>query len=420
MRILLFLLCFCFSGIFFFFSKADNWISQLDSIFFSPIIVALFFFFFGITCFLYFSPTKPISLNQWPTESLLNIPKIREILHLFVTKYMYYIGIALFYIALYFVFLSFGGWAKYFPYLLLVLNIGVILLFFITHKFSILRDILKINTITFSCFYILYYTLSLLTGAAFFISIDLVNTTFIFLLFFLLFFFETPKEKRYISDPIVTLYFVLYTFIVCLFYGSFFISSLLLWMSFWTAILGLLVFYVPESLHFFRNSLKLLRSIGVIFTCCSLSFSFLYIYAEGLSFFSVFIIVVLSIFNGRIHFLYQNYLSLFFSYFAIFFLFSYTHLSHVFVWSYKEIILLLNYGIISSSLILYTYIYQLQYTQDVYFIHSFAYVVNIFWITTFFLFVWFDILFIWIILFFESIFILSSYYKLNTLHLWQK
>ena len=120
-------------------------------------------------------------------------------------------------------------------------------------------------------------------------------------------------------------------------------------------------------------------------------------------------------FNLDVHNKYQNYISLCFSFLGSFFLIYFLFFRYFYVGEYKNFILLSLFLLLAFGVLVYTYMKTLKNTPDYYFFHIFSYLINIFWVISFFVLSDFHILYLWIILLLESIFIFMSYYKLNSL-----
>ena len=133
---------------------------------------------------------------------------------------------------------------------------------------------------------------------------------------------------------------------------------------------------------------------------------------------NIFIFLILAYgvaFNFDVHKRFQNYVSLCFSFIWSFFLTYFLFFRYFYTWTHKEIVFVSIFLLIAFWVIVYTYMKPMKHIQDYYFFHIFSYLINIFWVISFFVLVDFHILYLWIILLLESIFIFMSYYKLNSL-----
>lgn len=418
MRFLLFFLCLCFSGIFFLFTKLPSASIPWESLLGNTLFESLFFLVLWFVLFFYFSSGSPYNYDNDRDSKLpyINWRTLWKYIFTFFRQHLYQLWCILFYISIYLIFSSFE--TPYFSYLIFFLNILVFSLFFLTDRFFILKDFLKINTILFSFIYILFYVYILASGKNFFTTIDFVNSFSILGLFGLLLSFAHPKERKTQSDPVLVSYFSLYIALWWVFYMSYITNSILLSFSLFLFIIWVVLFYLPEKVFFLKNSRKNLRHIGLIFLYISAIFSMIFSY---ISWENILILLTLLLWiwiHYNVHRLYQNYISFFFSFLNFFFLYCYIFFIYFYGW--QEILLITNFFIVSFSFVIYTYFNTQKYIYDTYFIHIFSYIVNLFGVTLFLVFSDFNIFNLWVILLLESMFIFLSYYKLNPRLLWKK
>jgi len=411
MRFILAILCFIFSGIFYFFSSffSENTIKSFS---WNLTFETLFFLILGIFFFFYFGTWKKTLYDneEKQKKSYINWNSIWKITKKFFKKYLYYFGFLFFYTAIYFIFFSFE-WGT-FSYFIFALNIIVLSLFFITNRLFILKDFLKVNTVVFSFIYIIFFIYIFLTKNNFFITIDFINSLWIILLFIIFLWSKNFQKKHKENDPMLISYFSFYSLIFGTFYIDYILKSPLLSISIFSFFLGIILFYLPQISKFFLWSKKYLRTIGILFLYISSFYSIIYIFQEWVQSFLLFSLIIGIFFHMRVHFLYQNYISLIFGFLNFFFLFSYFFFTYFYIWEQKDMLFLINYMILAFSFIFYTYINTAKYLYDTYFIHIFSYIVNVFWVVGFFVFSEIHIFNLWIIMLLESIFVFLSYYKL--------
>ena len=162
-------------------------------------------------------------------------------------------------------------------------------------------------------------------------------------------------------------------------------------------------------------SKKILKTLSLIFLYIASFSGMFFLFQEAFSFIVYICLLFSGTFNYLIHRHYQNYISFSISFWVLFFLFSYSFFEVFYTGEQKNFLLIINFFLVSFSMLLYTYFFKLKYLYDYFFVHIFAYIVNLFWVFSFLYFVGFDILYLWVILLLESIFVFLSYYKLNSL-----
>lgn len=419
MRFLLLFLCIGFSGIFYVFSYLFQSQNSLESLFFDSKIGMGAFLFLGVILFLYFSATKPIQIDDSSKEPIINTQEILAYIKIFFRKYIYYIGFLFFYGAWYLILLWIGKGERFFSYGIFFLNIGIFLLFFLTGKFFILRDFLKINTLVFSGLYIIYYLFFLIFWIQEFVWIEFLNSVLLFCLLLLFLTFKKPDERQWKSDPVILVYFSIYLFLWAVFYGNFLFSSVSLSFCFFAFVVWIVLFYLPSYASFFKNSFLPIRITATFFVAISLLSSVFAILQGQWNIIPVMVIILWSMFSFWVHYLYQNYFSLCCGFLSLFALFSTFYFSYVYV-TWQENIFLWIYIATAFILVLITYVYRLKYHFDTLFFHVFAYIMNVFALGGYFFITNIDILHIGIILLIESFFIFFSYYKINLLYQWSQ
>ncbi len=419
MRFLLFFLCSLFSGIFYVFGNISGntkyGITNLNAESFSGnlFIESGIFLVLWILLFFYFSskfPNTPLQHEideSQEEESSLNLASISHHTRTFFRKYLYYIGFIFFYVSLYLIFVALG-WS--FSYCVFFLNLLVFCLYFLTDKFYIFKDFIKINTILFSLIYLLFYIAGLSWVKESFTIIDFINNGAIITLFLIFLSIENSDGEQ---DTWLVSYFCFYILVSGVFYVNYIFSIPLVSLALVSFTLGTILFFVPEYTNLLSNNKKVLRYVSLIFLYTSILSSMGVVMIYGMSFIPLTILLTNIWFQFSIHEKYENYVSLFFSFLSFFFLYSYTFFQVFYVGDHKNTLLLINFLLLSFSFIGYSYVHVPKYYYDTYAIIVFAYIVNIFWVTLFFILSGFNILTVWLVLMIESFFVFSSYYKLN-------
>ncbi len=436
MNFLLFLISGIFAVIFFVFYKINLWENitlwgqnhfiGISSISGNLLIESLVFLFIGILFFITFSSFsffRKKSLEEWEQEEYIEKESLFQKFSftLFLKKYLYYIGFIFFYSSIFLILKSF--WIEDFSYFILFLNIIILILFFITSKAELFRDFIKINTILFSLYYIVFYIYSLFfidNGA---ILIDIINTLFILSFFIINFYSDSKILQRRDSDSVLVLYFFLYIFIVFSYYAKTLLNfpwkEFLYVIIFAWFIFNIFIYFFLQKVRFLKNSKYVLRALSFLFIYISVLFwVFMLIdttWWVNLKNSTVWIILFYSIiFNTFVHQKYQNYISFFFSLFTgiflIYFISSkYCTIQEIYFMKWEIIITFF----ISLSLVAFTYIHKLKYSFDYFFLHICAYLVNFLWIIYYFYYADFVVLDFWIILLLDSILVFLSYFKLK-------
>ena len=419
MSVLLFLVTALYSFIFYRFYLLSGWWNVLsnsskqlyffDSFFWNIAIESSIFLVLSLFFLYFFSRFRGI----WSKSLNVSWSDVSWVSRVFFKDYLYYIWFLFFYTSIYLIFKNFD--VVNFSFFVLFINIVILSLFLVTNKFFIFKDFIKINTILFSLAYIFSYAYIFFTGNNFFSFVDLLNSIFI-----LTFFILSISSEKYIlktsgSDKGLLVYLCIYSFLFISFYLSYIFESISLIFSLTGFLFFLLIFSVLVKIHFFQNSRKLLKYLGLIFLYISSLFGMMYTMKNGINIL-VFLIIAYGIaFNVDVHNRFQNYISLCFAFLGSFFLIYFIFFKFLYIGDYKNIIFLGLFLLLSFSLLIYTYLRPLKNMYDYYFFHAFSYFINLFCVITFFFLNDFNILHLWIILLLESIFIFLSYYKLNSL-----
>lgn len=413
MWILLFLISAIFSFIFYFFFDlstartliSDNrFISQyFQSISWNLLIETLTFLLIGVV-FLFLFSTLFESKEKWES-----IPYVKNFFKDNFKTILYYVWFIFFYISLYLILkdLSFD-----FSYIILTVNILILTWFFLTKKFFIVWDLLKINTIIFSSIYIFLYLLIFITHSNNFIFIDFLNSLLIFTSFFVVLYNEKVLLKKN-SDS----WFIMHLFIYIFLFISYYFSQVFDSLSFIFCVLAFLlnfyIFFFLKKIKFFKSSLLTLKIIWVFLSYISIMAWIYYLLTSSFNILIVAIIAYLSFLNFKVHKLYENYIS--FSFFAagFYFLLFYLYYNIIYLVNFNDIYFSTYAFIICFSSVLSTYIYKFEWIYDYYFMYIVSGIVNILATIFFFYTNSFDLLNLWIILLLDSIIIFLSYNKLK-------
>ena len=419
MNFLLFFVTFIFGIIFYIFYKANIWWDFLwfkfenslflDSISWNILIESISFFIIAFFLFLWFS-----NYNFRKKEAIftLDTKKIKNIIEKFFKKYLYYIWFILSYSSIYFILKSFDFTDV--AVFILIINLTVLVLFFLTNKFFIFRDYIKVNTILFSLYYIFYYLYYLFLDVLIVSPIDLLNSIFVFS-FFILNFYNDKKVLSYNkSDSSMVFYFFSYVFIFLTYYLATAIWDIKFTIIIFWTLLSIFMYFLVAKIIFFKNNKILIRIISFIFLYIATFVWTIYTIKNGLNLIVIVVLVYSIVFNFKIHERFQNYISFFFSIFTWIFIVFYFYFKKLYDIDDGFIFLVLSLGI-SLELVIVTYFYKFKHIYDNYFIHVIWYFINIIALLYYFIEFEFDFFVMWIILLIESIFVFLSYYKLRKL-----
>lgn len=421
MRFLLFSISLIFWSIFYFFSSINSkWLniifSKKDNFyylnsFFELKTTSLVFIILWLIFFIYFSSFSSLKIKE---NIKIDYRKIPSNIVNFCRNYLYYIWFILFYFSLYFILKDFSFFKP--NIFVFILNFIIIILFFITNKFFIFKDFIKINTILFSIYYIFYYFFYSYLGINLFSFLDLINQLSIILFFLLTIYNDKVLLNKDFADSSLIFYFFIYIFWFLYFYlkglshSSYIISLLSFFLSFY-------LHHFLVKINFFSNNIITLKYLSVLFSYIS-SISWIIYSLKYESSIVILIIIFYSfLFNFFIHNKHQNYISLLFSLFNLTFLFYYIFFKYFYISKSMESLnlFLLIFLCLSMFMVLFTYFYKIKYFWDYYFYNMFSYIINIFSLFFFFYKSNFDFFVFWVILMFESIFVFLSYYRFKTI-----
>lgn len=394
----------------------------IQSIFWNLLIETIIFLILWIVFFLYFSWTSIESKNQVFIDNMkkyLNLD-FKSIFIKILKNFSYYIGFILFYISLYILSL----WINVqFSIFILFINLLIIILYFIFKNNILFKNFLRINSTIFSFIYILFYLYIFITKNNFFSFIELFNSILIIFSFLTLIVLNKKSTDFNNYDNVIIINFLIYLFFVFLFYTNFYILNWEMLFSFiiHSSIFWIVLFEFLSRYKYFASYEVIIKYIWIIFSYLWIFFSYVYLLKN----FSIliFLLLILYVFyNYYIHLRYTNYVSFFLSVFSLYFVIFYS-LFNFFSISYKSFTFFVISVAFSYFLILFTYVKKIKLIFDIYFLHFFSYFINI--VSVFiFVFANFDklnFIYVWFLLFLESIYFFLSYNKLhdNNLRLWK-
>ncbi len=416
MKFVLFFISLIFSFIFFIFYRLTKWdlvffdyvkiTRNLDSISWNLIFETIFFLFLGIFLFVYFSNTKPKIISNISENPKLKVKLSLLDFSVFLKKYFYYVWFLFFYISVFLIIksLNIGN----FEYFILFWNIIILGLFFLTHKFFILRDFIKINTIIFSIYYTYIYLSYFISGG----DLSIINNInwFFVLLLFLVNFWKNKLHKSD-ADNSLLVYFFVYSFVLISFYLKIIFTEMFFNFFIVSFFLNIISYFYLQKVQIFYNSKYTLRWISVIFSYISIIFWIINLLTDSYLLIVYFILSYLIVFNYKIHYNFQNYISLSFFSLTSLILFYYS------IFSYLEanIIFLILSFLLSFSIIISSYLIKYKYIFDNYFFHIISYSLTFFSSFYYFFFINrnFSFLLLWIVLFMISILIFISFIRLK-------
>jgi len=393
-----------------------DWNIVFNSLSWNLLIESVIFFVIWILSFFLYSNIFIKSDNKEHSKLTRNISLtyILNIIQLFFRKYLYYIWLIFSYSAFYFILKYF--WYNNFSYFILTLNFIVLFLFLTKKNFLLFRDFIKINTILFSLYYIIFFILIYFNIWFFFIKIDIINSILIFIFFLLTFYNDRFLSKNKKSDIAIVSNF----FIYCLLFLSYylFIENIDLWISILlsSTFLFTFIYYFITKIKFFKNSKNILNAISIIISYVSWIASIYLLINNNFIIFSILNLIYIGLFNFIIHYKYQNYISYLYSIIIFLFLIFYFYFKQLFLLDSWFIFLWLGFAI-SGEIIIYSYFYDFKYEFDYYFLYTISYLITFFVIVYYFYTFSFDLLTLGIILLVCSIIAFWSYFKLRQLNL---
>jgi hypothetical protein len=414
MYALLLLLGLSFFFIFFLFSKLPdfNWYF-VGSLFLEANLYILFSL---LSCLVVYkhslSSKKIIDSTDAHSKFWEFIPSSGEIKDFFIdffSNYIYYIAGILFYCAIYLITRSFSPELDI-AYIFLVFNIIVFSLYFFPKSLTLGKDLIIINLVLISLYYIWEHILYLFYSTQIFSSIDIINIFAVFILFCITLFNEEYGAYRKVIEQ----YFIIFLFLE--------LSTLYKWIFSWDiSSLGIIA--------------GILGSFLLIFTDYIKKYFFISKYASrtwGLLFggISVVIYAILVIFQSEQFIMYSigvfciSILMLLFhkrfcSYFALsawaIWISSFWHFLYMLLLqgTYGNTYLFIIYFFLSFLFIYILRKLQTFYDFDRYFFRIISVLVNLIWVITFLFFNEISILAVWLLLLWESVYLFFIYYSLR-------
>lgn len=379
---------------------------SLDLFSWNLLIETTVFLLIAIFLFLWFTSFE----KKEKKESKLDLSILSKWIEKFFKQYLYYIWFLLFYLSIYFILKSYNF--DNFSVFILFVNIIIFVLFFSSKKFFVFRDFIKSNTILFSLYYIFFYLYSIFSNQKNFAFLDFINWFLIFSFFLLNFYNDRKILQADKSDKSLVFYFFIYNFLFLSYYFINIFWNSLFWVVVVWAFLSLFIYFYIVKLPFFKNNIVLLRSVSFIFLYISTIFWVIYTIKNGVDLFVIMILLYSIIFNFKVHYRFENYISLLISLLSFVFLIYYFYFNYLSDFDDGFLFLVISLWI-SIEMVVLTYFYRFKYFFDNHFIHSVAYLINIISLIYYFVKFEFDFFIMWIILLFESIFVFLSFYKLR-------
>lgn len=417
MKYLLLINSLAFSSIFFFFhnlSKKNN-LNFNELSFFSDlrieVIIFLLIWIFFFVSFLNVSLFKAENNEKKKSLKDFSIKYISKFFVVFFKNYIYYIWFLSFYLSFYFIFKN----SSYFSFEILIFIISsiILLLFFLTNKFLLFRDFIKINTILFSLYYIVLYILGFISATQDFTLLDSINQLFILVFFVLsIYNYKTVLKKESSDSPLISYLFV-YIYCLIAFYTKDLLWNNFIVISFAWFLLSVFIYFFLLKTKFFNKNKNTLKYLSIIFLYISIISSSIYLVSNGPMYSLLLIMIYWLFFNFYIHKNYQNYISFFFSIYSSIFIIYYIFFNFFYIWENKANIFIILSYLISFSLIFFSYLYKTKYISDYFFIYICTYLINIVTVIYFFYITSFDFFNFWVILFLESLIFFLSYFKLK-------
>ncbi len=335
--------------------------------------------------------------------------EIKEFFVDFFSNYVYYIAWLLFYSAIYLIVQGFYPGLDI-AYIFLVFNIIVMSLYVFSKKYNLWKDLIIINLVLISLYYIWEHVLYLLWFLQVFSLIDSINIFAVFILFCITLF----DEEYAIYRKIIEQYFIVFFFLeLSTLYKWFFSSDIAsLWII--AGLLWILLLVLTDEIkqHFkvskyaSRTWGLLFSSISVLIYCVSL-----WAWSPQLSIYSLWIFCI-SLLMLLFHQRFCSYFSL--SVWAIWLCWvSYFVYSQIFQSLYGNTYLCAVYFILSFLFIYILRKIQTPYDFDRYFFRIISVLVNLIWVITFLFFGEISILGLWLLLLGESVYLFFIYYSLR-------
>jgi hypothetical protein len=176
---------------------------------------------------------------------------------------------------------------------------------------------------------------------------------------------------------------------------------------------GFLWFEILPKIKLFSHQIALLRYIWILFSYLWILLGIVFLFFNK----SIVIFFLLVFQAGYHYFIHQKYSNII-SYGISLLLGIFTLFYSIFVFfgfDVSNIYVLLFWSILSFILVWMSYFLSYKTPFDIYIMHIFAHVINIVfvWLCVYFFHKNFDVLYIWLLLWAESIYFFTSYYKLQ-------
>ena len=374
---------------------------------------SLAFLITGFILFFYFYFVAGRDKTSNEDEASIDIESAKKALVGFFQNNLYYIGFILLYMAAYFLI---GPFVWYdFSYLIFIISFLILILFFISEKFSLFRDLIKINIILFSLYYIILFIYSFISQSYSFWIIDFLNQIFILSFFILGIYNDKTLLAKNTSDNGLIWYGLSYSLLFFVFYLSKAGFSPLLWFIYIGSIASVLLKYFTINFAILSGNKPIIKYLSLFFWYIALLSALLYfsIYSFHILVFGCLLYLIYD--NIIIHINYQNYVSLLLGLAAGCYLYFYFYSHNLIHYEIGGYVLLCWSFLLYFGFILGWYVYRFSYPRDYYFIYIPIYILSIV-SSIYFLAVYkFELFNFWVILFLEAILTFLIYYKFNNL-----
>jgi len=415
MYFLLLLVWICFFFIFFLFSSVENlsW-SLVSSLFLQAHIYVLLSLLWCLLVYkqsFIWKKVENLDPEEWSqlAEYIPSLQEFKSFVVDFFSSYIYYIAGLLFYIAIYIIIGSFYVNIDA-AYIFLVFNIVVIILYFLPYDNTLWKDLIVVNLILISLYYIFDHILYLSSFSGVPSLIDAINIITIFFLFSLLLFNKQYNWYKNIVEQYLLLFLslelaVLHNLVFNLELYSVWIVTGIVWWS--------LLIFTDEIKKLLSISRYASRTWGLILCAMSVWVYTLWVLLIGQIYVSYsFGILIIALLMMMFHQRFCSYFSL--SVWSLWItIIWYIFYDIIFKSSYWNSYLFILYFFMS---VLFLYIFKLLKTSfsfDKYFFRIVSVLVNVLWVITFLFFYKISILSTWILLLWESVYLFFLYYSLR-------
>jgi len=409
MAFLLLIVSLVFAFIFSIFSYTPNSLEYFLSLP-GESFLSILFVILGITWFSYFFFIVWKDRNNSEKTSI-DFVQARNITFSLFRDNLYYIWFIFLYSALYFI-IGPSVWYN-FGILIFVISFLILILFFLSERFSLFRDLIKINTILFSLYYIISYVIIFVSWNDFFWLFDLLNQIFILAFFVLNIYNDKTLLKNKVNDTALIGYWFTYLLLFLIFYVSKWGLSVWLWCTYLGTILSFILKNFITDFSFFKWNGPLLKALSIIFWYLGLVATIVYFILHWFNIIAFIAAIYLIIDNIVIHNNFQNYISLLLSLSAILFFYGYLYFKILIWYEIDGYIFLFYWYLIYFSAITLGYIQKFTYEQDYYFIYWYFYIASLVSMVYFLLSFRFELFDFWVMLLLQSIITFMVYYQFN-------